>query len=67
MKITESSMKGMIREFKKTGNKKIDRRKKGKLDFFHPVKNPVDFLCSIEKKLTCDQKSGKSDVTQVTA
>ena len=27
MKITESSVKGMIKEHKKTGNKKIDRRK----------------------------------------
>ena len=67
MKITESSEKGMIKEHKKTGNKEIDWRKEGKIRFFHPLKNSVDFLCSTEKKLTCDQMSGKSDVTQVTA
>ena len=60
----------MIKEYKKTGNKKIDRRKEKKrkfFHFFHPIKNPVYFLCSTEKKLTRDRKNGKSDVTQVTA
>ena len=59
MIVIESSVKGMIKEHKKTGNKKTDRRKE--------KKNPVYFLCSTEKKLTRDQKSGKGDVTQVTA
>ena len=67
LKITESSVKGMIKEHKKTGNKKINWRKERKIRFFSPVKNLVDFLCSIEKKLTHDQKSRKSEVTQVTA
>ena len=67
MQITEFSVKGMIKEHKKTGNKKIDRRKDSKIRFFHQVKTPVDVLCSTEKKLTHDEKSGKSDVTQVTA
>ena len=68
MKIIESSMKGMIKEHKKTGNKKIDWRKEKKIIlFFYPVKHPVYFLCSTEKKLTRDRKSGKNDVTQVTA
>ena len=68
MKIIESSMKGMIKEHKKIGNKKIDRRKERKLDFFfHLVKNPVYFLCSTKKKLTPDLKIGKGDITQVAA
>ena len=66
MKITEFSVKKVIKEHKKTGTKKTNRRKKGKISF-SPGKNPVYFLCSIEKKLTCDQKSRKSDFTQVTA
>ena len=57
----------MIKEHKKTGNKQIDQRKERKIRFFSAAKNPVDFLCSTEKKLTGDQKSGKKDVTQVTA
>ena len=56
MKVIESSVKGMIKEHKKT-----DRRKEKK------DKNPVYFLCSTEKTLTHDQKSRNSDVTQVTA
>ena len=43
------------------------KKKKENLDFFSLGKIPVYFLCSIEKKLTCDQNSGKNDVTQVTA
>ena len=62
IKITESSVERMIKE-----HKKIDCRKEKKIRFFHPEKNPVYFLCSTEKKLTCDQKSEKSDITQVTA
>ena len=45
----------MRKEHKKTETKKIDWRKERNLDFFyHPVKNPVYFLCSTEKKLTRD-------------
>ena len=36
-------------------------------DFCPPVKDPVYFLCSTEKKLTSDRKSRKSDIIQVTA
>ena len=39
MTIIESSMKGMIKEHKKTGTKKkLDRRKERNLDFLSPVK-----------------------------
>ena len=63
-KITECSVKGTIKEHKKTGNKKIDLRR---FFLFNPLKNPADFLCATEKKLTRDENSGKNDVTQVTA
>ena len=44
MKITESSVKGMIKEHKKTGNKNIDWRKERNIRLFSPIKNSVDFL-----------------------
>ena len=51
MKITESSMKGMIKDnIRKLERRKKTGEKKGKLDFFHLVKNPVDFLCSRGKQ-----------------
>ena len=47
--------------------KKIDQRKERNLDFYHQVKISCLFSLFHRKKLTCDQKSGKNDVTQVTA
>ena len=49
----------MIKEHNKAGNKKTDRRKEKKIRIFSPSKIPVYFLCSAEKKLTRDQKSGR--------
>ena len=36
-------MKGMIKEHKKTGNKKIDQRKEKKIKFFSPGKKSYLF------------------------
>ena len=45
---------------------RLNQRKKENIDFFHPRENnPLFTFLSTEKKLTHDQKSGKSDVTQV--
>ena len=38
MKITESSLKGMIKEHKKIGNKNIDWRKERNIRLFSPGK-----------------------------
>ena len=43
MKITESSVEGMIKEYNKAGNKKIDRRKEKKIRIFSPGKNSCFF------------------------
>ena len=67
MKLIKSSVKGIRKEHKKTGIKKIDRRKDRNLDFLSPRKNSCLFSLFHRKKLTCDQKSGKNVVTQVTA
>ena len=54
----------MIKDQEKEQRIKFQPEKK---NFFHPEKKiHVYFLCSTEKKLTHDQKSG-SDVTQATA
>ena len=42
-------------------------KKEENRDFFHPEKESLFTFSSTEKKLTRDQKSGKSDVTHVTA
>ena len=67
MKLIKSSVKGMRKEHKKTGTKKIDRRKERNLDFLSPGKKILFFSLFQRKKLTHDQKSGKNEVTQVTA
>ena len=57
----------MIKDQEKEQRIKFQPEKKEEIEFFSPgEKIPVYFLCSTEKKLTCEQKSG-SDVTQVTA
>ena len=66
IKLITFSVKGMIKEHKKTGTKKIDRRKKRNLGFLSPGKNPVYFLCSTERNWHVIKRAG-SDVTQVTA
>ena len=43
MKIIESSVKGMIKEHKKIGTKKIDRRKERNLDLLSPGKKSCLF------------------------
>ena len=57
----------MIEDQKKEQRIKFQLEEKEEKEFFSPgEKIPVYFLCSTEKKLTRDPKSG-SDVTQVTA
>ena len=63
MKLITLSVKGKRKEHKKTGTKKIDWRKERNLDFL----SPCLFSLFHRKKLTCDRKSRKSYVTQVTA
>ena len=67
MKLIKSSVKGMRKKLKKTGTKKIDRKKDRNLDFLLPGKQSCLFSLFHRKKLTHDQKSGKNEVTQVTA
>ena len=58
----------MIKEHEKIQRLEIQLEKKEEnIDFFHPEKNSLFTFSSTEKKLTRDQKSGKSDITQVTA
>ena len=58
---------GMIEDQKKEQRIKFQLEEKEEKEFFHPEKKSnVYFLCSTEKKLTRDPKSG-NDVTQVTA
>ena len=60
-------MEGEIKEHKKTGTKKIERRKERKIRFFSPGKKSVLFSLFHRKETGQDQKSRKSDVIQVTA
>ena len=58
----------MIKEHEKKQRSEIQPEKKEEnIDFFHPKKKSLFTFSSAEKKLTRDQKSGKNDVTQVTA
>ena len=58
----------MIKEHEKKQRLDIQPEKKEEnIDFFQPQKKSLFTLLSTEMKLTRDQKSGKSDVTQVTA